>query len=236
MARFSTSSTDAEVQGIADQGNSQARVFSAADRRVKAKAPAGSMTTRFTKTHVHVIPHDSKGAPGAPVSIPKSLTNYVGLTVSAAAPGLTELPEDGSFGWHHNTSSSAYYFAYNDAGTVVFLGLSGMAGTISDAQHGSRAGGTLHPDANGTTSGFMPAAAVTKLGNYPASCTTVANDSNAVQRNSGAINGTQYNVSGTKVVGAQGAAVADAGATLASTTAQLNTLLARLRAHGLIDT
>ncbi len=49
---------------------------------------------------------------------------------------------------------------------------------------------------------------------------------------------TSLKKSGTKVVGAQGAAVADAtGASLADTTAQLNALLARLRAstgHGLI--
>lgn len=48
---------------------------------------------------------------------------------------------------------------------------------------------------------------------------------------------TQYNVGGTKVVGAQGAAVADAagGATIdAEARTAINTLLARLRAHGLI--
>ena len=43
-----------------------------------------------------------------------------------------------------------------------------------------------------------------------------------------------YAVNGTKVVGAQGAAVANASATLASLQSQLNALLARLRAHGLI--
>jgi len=44
----------------------------------------------------------------------------------------------------------------------------------------------------------------------------------------------ELQISGTKVVGAQGAAVADASAGTA--VAQFNTLLARLRAHGLIAT
>ena len=43
-------------------------------------------------------------------------------------------------------------------------------------------------------------------------------------------------VNGKKVVGARGAAVADASATLASLQSQLNALLARCRAHGLIAT
>lgn len=34
---------------------------------------------------------------------------------------------------------------------------SGLSGTISDAQHGNRAGGTLHANANATTAGFLPA-------------------------------------------------------------------------------
>ncbi|KQM88667.1 hypothetical protein ASE67_02690 [Sphingomonas sp. Leaf23] len=51
----------------------------------------------------------------------------------------------------------------------------------------------------------------------------------------GTIGGTAYRVSGTKVVGAQGAAVADA-TDAASVITQLNALLSRLRAHGLIAT
>ena len=58
--------------------------------------------------------------------------------------------------------------------------------------------------------------------------------------NAGAFNvSTSYSVAGTKVVGAQGAAVADAsgGATIdAEARAAINTLLARLRVHGLIAT
>lgn len=55
----------------------------------------------------------------------------------------------------------------------------------------------------------------------------------------GAVQATEYRVSGTKVVGAQGAAVADAsgGATIdAEARTAINTLLARLRTHGLIAT
>lgn len=55
----------------------------------------------------------------------------------------------------------------------------------------------------------------------------------------GPVQATEYRVSGTKVVGAQGAAVADAagGATIdAEARTAINTLLARLRTHGLIVT
>ncbi|MFN2486501.1 MAG: hypothetical protein ABR609_07845 [Acidimicrobiia bacterium] len=48
--------------------------------------------------------------------------------------------------------------------------------------------------------------------------------------------GTSVVVAGTKVIGTQGAAVADADGTLADLTTKFNTLLARLRAHGLIAT
>lgn len=55
----------------------------------------------------------------------------------------------------------------------------------------------------------------------------------------GAVEATQFKVGGTKVVGAQGALVADAsgGATIdAEARTAINTLLARLRTHGLIAT
>jgi phage baseplate assembly protein V len=48
------------------------------------------------------------------------------------------------------------------------------------------------------------------------------------------VDGAGLKVDGTQVVGEQGAAVADSTATAASVSAQLNALLARLRAHGLI--
>lgn len=48
------------------------------------------------------------------------------------------------------------------------------------------------------------------------------------------VNGAALRVAGTKVVGAQGAAVPDSTPVVASVSTQLNLLLARLRAHGLI--
>lgn len=53
----------------------------------------------------------------------------------------------------------------------------------------------------------------------------------------GTVNATTgFSINGTQVVGAQGAAVANATADEASLATQLNALLARLRAHGLIAT
>jgi hypothetical protein len=59
---------------------------------------------------------------------------------------------------------------------------------------------------------------------------------NAGDTDGGKINaGHSYLVNGTKVVGAQGAAVADATGA-GDVVAQLNSLLAKLRTHGLIAT
>lgn len=114
-----------------------------------------------------------------------------------------------------------------------------LSGSITAAQHGTQTVATLHAVADASNNGFMSAANFSKLALYPGDCTTTANDSNAVKRNSGAINATQYNVSGTKVVGAQGAAVTNANTaapSAADCATTINTVLARLRAHGLIDT
>lgn len=102
----------------------------------------------------------------------------------------------------------------------------GISGSIDADQHGAQTIGTLHAVATASVNGFMSAADFTKLGNI----TTAGTPTNL-------LNCTALRVNNVKVVGAQGAAVADAsGASLANTTAQLNALLARCRAHGLIDT
>ncbi len=67
-------------------------------------------------------------------------------------------------------------------------------------------------------------------------------NANAVAISGGSIAGAtvdvpaHYSVLGTQVVGTQGAAVADSSGILLDLTTQFNTLLARLRAHGLIST
>ena len=62
----------------------------------------------------------------------------------------------------------------------------------------------------------------------------VGNGSNTVTLGNTSVTG--WYMGATKLIGVQGAAVADASETVASVKTQLNALLARLRAHGLIAT
>lgn len=58
-------------------------------------------------------------------------------------------------------------------------------------------------------------------------------DENGLKITAVTFDGQEYQVDGTKVIGARGAAVANATG-VGDVVAQLNTLLARIRAHGLI--
>jgi hypothetical protein len=126
-----------------------------------------------------------------------------------------------------------------------------ISGAITATQHGSQTLATLHAVADASNNGFMTAAQVTKLANYPADCTAVANDSNAVQRVAGVINAVSYNSTGVRVVGARqtGWALATGTAdrtTFATATVTLAELAQRVKAliddlhatagHGLIGT
>lgn len=123
------------------------------------------------------------------------LVNAVGGTVifqsGTAAPSVTTFPIAGTFAFYHRTSTGAYYFVYNDAGTLVNISLSTLGGSLSAAQHGNLAGAgttmhdfpeisgsitasqhgaqtdqTLHADVTTTTDGFMTAADKVRLNTY----------------------------------------------------------------------
>src|SRR5678816_931829 len=54
---------------------------------------------------------------------------------------------------------------YNGA-FVYYTSFGSFVGAITDAQHGTRAGGNLHPDATSVVSGFMSGADKTKSDRY----------------------------------------------------------------------
>lgn len=56
---------------------------------------------------------------GLPLNIPASVLLYTGLTTSTSPPSTTDLPSNGSWGWHINTSDNSFYWAYNNAGTIL---------------------------------------------------------------------------------------------------------------------
>lgn len=116
-----------------------------------------------------------------------------------------------------------------------------ISGSITAAQHGAQTDSTLHAAATGSTAGFLSASdktlinTATSSGTANALCKRDATGAAAFDFVNVSTNG--YRVSGTKVVGAQQGAVADAtGASLANAVATINSLLAKLRTHGLIDT
>lgn len=68
--------------------------------------------------------------------ISQAVTQYVGKLTVTAAPTVTELPNDGDYGWAIN--GTTVYWAINDNGTIRFPTLSTLSGNITDAQHGDR--------------------------------------------------------------------------------------------------
>lgn len=232
---ISINSRDPAIQDLMQQLNAQAgHVGISPQGALPGGVAPFSLASRWTGEAMVFHPADSSGQFKQGISIPRNVTYYTGLTSTAAAPTTAELPNDGSFGWHHNTLTGNYYFAYNDGGVIRYPSFASITGNIQDipgqitaGQHGNLTSGTLHSFAvisgsisaaqhdnqtNGGlhaavvaagASGFMTGADKTKLNNYPADCTTVYNDSNAVQRSGGLINAAGYYVAGTKVVGAR---------------------------------
>lgn len=192
------------------------------------------------------------------LNISAALTLYVALQTGTAAPTTAQFPQEGNFGWYVNTATSDVYWVINRGGSVVGPTIGTFSGNISDSQHGNRGrlvnAAAMHTGATTSEAGFMSSADKTKLDD--ATNNTVA--STLALRTSGGncnfatvnlvtIGGTagQLQVDGIKVVGAQGNAVANAVAAAADPptqtefnnfVTQFNTLLGRLRTHGLINT
>ena len=138
-----------------------------------------------------------------------------GLRAQGAATGYAGV---GTEVYYSTADTSGYVIAYDrTGGAFKMLDLEGLCVVLNSISTGNVRIGTKTDDGSG-----------------------------AKLQVSGAVNATGYEVGGTQVVGARGVAVADvtltAGGTytaneaamLAALKAQLNTLLARCRAHGLI--
>lgn len=67
----------------------------------------------------------------------------------------------------------------HEAGGADEIDIGFLAGTINDAQHGSRAGGTTHAVATALTNGFMSAAHFTRVNAVTAFIDTLLNDADA---------------------------------------------------------
>lgn len=135
--------------------------------------------------------------------------------------------------------------------TTTMHKFSQITGTITAAQHGALTTTTAsHQNATTSDAGFMSSTDKTKLDNATdaATASRLAIRNGSGNCNFAIVTGTQFNVGSTKVVGAQGAAIADVAGTanaaydateqdmLNDLKTAVNATLARLRAHGLIDT
>lgn len=87
------------------------------------------------------------------------------------APALTDYPNDGDNGQFYDTAAGQLYIVRNYLGTLIYPNFVSISGTITDAQHGSRGGGTLHAAVTGAANGFMIAADKTKLDNAVSTAT-----------------------------------------------------------------
>lgn len=243
--------TDA-FSDIQDQLNAQGRILPHSDgtNRPRGLREHDRLMGRGKRGNITVIPDGKGGA--ASQEVPDSVTQYQDPQTGSGAPVVANFPVIGDFGWYYDTVATKAYFAYNYNGAVTFPDVSTFSGTITDAQHGARSGGTLHAAATGSVAGFMSAADKALIN----TATSLDTASALAQRDGSgncffnivlAENSVRTGTSGSdlKVLGTrrQGWSTSSNGATVgidgsAATLAQTRTALAQLlidlTAHGLI--
>lgn len=205
---------------------------------------------RGKRGNITAIPDASGNV--ASQEVPDSVTQYQDPQTGSGAPVVANFPVQGDFGWYYDTVATKAYFAYNNGGVVTMPDVSTFSGTITDTQHGSRSGGTLHANATGSVAGFMSAADKALIN----TATNLDTASALAQRDASgncffnivlAENSVRTGTSGSdlKVLGTrrQGWSTSSNGATVgidgsAATLAQTRTALAQLlidlTAHGII--
>lgn len=121
--KTSIASSDPSLLDFQEQINSQTGHHGVGPtRRLPTGATPFSLITHETPTHVHIRHVDSRGKPGRAVQIPKSIQYFTGLTSSGGPPTTNDIQNPGGFGFHFNSDSSDYYFAYNNNGVIIFPG------------------------------------------------------------------------------------------------------------------
>lgn len=221
------------VTSFQSQNNSAPGLFSNTGGLVPLGVTPGSLNAvRMPDGSISLDVADSSGF-GNPVTIGGAAPgsdNYLAPQTHSGAPTTTQFPSAGNFGWYKNTSSGNWYFTLNFGGTLVFQDISTFSGTITDTQHGSRSGGTLHAAATSSTAGFATAAQITSL---TATAATVA-DITSTGTVSHVINGTTIYVNGVPVISARITHIANA-TTAIDVITQFNALLAALQANNMMS-
>jgi Protein of unknown function (DUF2793) len=136
------------------------------------------------------VPSDSfLGRDTAGTGVPEVLTPALARGILNVADGATANAADSALrdrATHTGTqpaSSVTGLAAVATSGSASDLGAGTLpAARFSDAAHGSRAGGTLHPDATTTVSGFMSGADKTKLNGVATGATANSPDATLLAR------------------------------------------------------
>lgn len=121
----------------------------------KAKGRRGDLGHRSTQTGIALTIYDDAGNPKEQ-TISTEAGNLAAAQSGSGPPTVgTNFPVEGSFGWYFDTAASKTYYPINRGGTLKNISLSTLDGTITDTQHGSRGGGTLHAVATTSAAGFL---------------------------------------------------------------------------------
>lgn len=194
-------------------------------------AVPGSFTAEATDGGINFGVVDGSRTVPQIFNFSQTITNFLGTIDHPGDPVVADFPADGNYGWFRNDTSGAYGIVLNDAGSIVYPnfvyisgtisltqhgdlhGLGGTShdfqqifGTITDLQHGTRSGGTLHAAATGLANGFMT---TTQVGQLTTATTNIATlqttvtDITSTGTPSNILNCTHLDVNGTKVVGAR---------------------------------
>lgn len=203
----------AAISDLQRQLNAQGRVLPHVRNGVQPRGMSNGdrLMGRGTRGNITGIP-DGKGNV-ITQEVPDSVTQFQDPQTGAGAPTTANFPVIGDFGWYRDTTNNVTYFVQNRSGAIdnislsTFTGsISDLSGTITDAQHGARAGGTLHATATGSVAGFLSATdkslinTATDAATGSALCQRDVNGDLTVRR----MNSNRYNVAGTQVVSAQG--------------------------------
>lgn len=161
MGSLSVNSRDPAILALVDALNAQTQQYGISpDGTLPFGVTPWSTGTQLGADGILIAQADSSGNfNGEPITIPRGIPGNIveilalntGFTSSALPPSTTDLPSDGSFGWHLNTVNGFYYFAYNNNGVIITPTVEQVALIIQQeaaANSGGTASGVL--DVTGT--------------------------------------------------------------------------------------
>jgi hypothetical protein len=114
--------------------------------RLPTGQKAGDQTTQVAQDGTFSLSvFDANGNP-ITARLPNDINSNTPFKEGAAAPALTDYPNDGDNGWYYNTTAGTLYYVRNRQGTLIYLNFVAISGTITAAQHGdlSAAVATMH--------------------------------------------------------------------------------------------